>query len=331
MYTDLRQPDARPLEEPGLDADPTVTIAVLTYRRPQKLAEALPRLVEAAGELDPPATVVVIDNDPHAGAAALVAAWGAQGVVYRHEPRPGIAAARNLALDVASTDALVFIDDDEQPAAQWLTNLVACWRDSGADAVTGPVEPVFDEQPGPWIVGTGRFDRRQIATGTRLRSAQSNNLLLDLRSVRRYGLRFDDRFGLSGGEDTVFTHDLVARGGRIAWCDEAVVRESVPIQRTTRSWVLRREFRTGTTWSRMRLVLTPAPRRWLTRLDLVARATVWIAVSAARAAFAAARGDVRRGAKAQARLAANAGMLVGAVGLRYLEYGRERPGSQPIS
>ena len=70
-----------------------------------------------------------------------------------------------------------------------------------------------------------------------MRSAHSNNLLLDLRWSRRLGLRFDPRFGLTGGEDTMFTHDLVGRGGTIVWCDEAVVRESVPADRATRSWV----------------------------------------------------------------------------------------------
>ncbi len=305
-----------------LSADPSVTVAVLTFRRPQLLAQTLPLLLEQAASVRPAATVLVVDNDPDAGAAGLVAQWGDHRLRYVHEPRPGIAAARNRALDETGSDALVFIDDDEQPDPGWLPSLVACWRASGADAVTGPVESVFDRTPDPWVVASERFARRRLPTGTPLRSAHSNNLLLDLRAVRRLGMRFDPRFGLSGGEDTMFTHDLVGRGGSIVWCDEAVVRESVPVQRATRAWVLRREFRTGTTWSRMRVGLTSPTRRPLVRLDLTARALLWMAVALLRVGLGVLTADLHRRAHGQARLAANAGMLAGAVGLRYREYRR---------
>lgn len=301
-----------------------MTVAVLTFRRPHLLARTLPLLLDQAASLVPAATVLVVDNDPDAGAADVVAQWDDRGLRYVHEPRPGLAAARNRALDEAGSDAVVFIDDDEQPDRGWLSALVACWRASGADAATGPVESVFDRAPDPWVVASDRFARRRLPTGTVLRSAHSNNLLLDLRVVRRLGLRFDPRFGLSGGEDTMFTHDLVGRGGTIVWCDEAVVRESVPADRATRSWVLRREFRTGTTWSRMRMGLAPPARRPLVRLDLTARAALWMAVALLRVGLGVLTGNLHRRAHGQARLAANAGMLAGAVGVRYREY-RRRP------
>ena len=65
-----------------------------------------------------------------------------------------------------------------------------------------------------------RFD----ATGTRLEVAATNNLLLDLRAVRAAGLRFDVDLGTQGGEDTLFTRQLVASGGLLTWCAEAALR-----------------------------------------------------------------------------------------------------------
>ena len=81
--------------------------------------------------------------------------------------------------------------------------------------------------------------------------AATNNLLLDLGRIRALGLEFDERFGLSGGSDTLFTRPLVARGGRMVWCDEAMVVDNVPAGRLTRDWVLRRALRSGNSASRV--------------------------------------------------------------------------------
>src|SRR5689334_13154573 len=104
-----------------------VTIAVLTYRRPDDLAAILPMLVEQALRAPIPARVLVIDNDPGGGARAhletLIA--GGQPIRYVHEPEPGIAAARNRAIDeTLDADLLVFIDDDERPVDGWLQALL---------------------------------------------------------------------------------------------------------------------------------------------------------------------------------------------------------------
>ena len=91
--------------------------------------------------------------------------------------------------------------------------------------------------------------------------AETNNLLLDLAAVRLAEVRFDESFGETGGSDASFTAELVRAGGRLVWCDEAVVTESVPAARATRSWVLRRQLREGNAETRIRLRLAGAPRR----------------------------------------------------------------------
>src|SRR3712207_9285353 len=70
-------------------------------------------------------------------------------------------------------------------------------------------------------LGSGAFDRPTHPTGATMSGAGAGNLLLDLRQVRALGLSFDERFGLTGGEDTLFTHALVRAGAEIRWCDEA--------------------------------------------------------------------------------------------------------------
>ncbi len=73
----------------------------------------------------PAIRVLVIDNDPAGSGEAVVSALDSDAVRYVHEPRPGIAAARNRALDeAASYDLLIFIDDDEWPNPTWLQSLL---------------------------------------------------------------------------------------------------------------------------------------------------------------------------------------------------------------
>ncbi|WNB85075.1 glycosyltransferase [Cellulomonas sp. ATA003] len=174
-------------------------MAVLTYQRPDDLTAILPMLVEHVGPYAD-ATVLVVDNDPAAGAAGSVRGLGDQRVAYTHEPVPGIAAARNRALDEAGdADLLVFVDDDERPEPGWLDALVSTHAREGSLCVVGPVVSRYERDPEPWIVDGRFFDRRRLPTGTELQVAATNNLLIDLRQLRAIDLRFDERFGLSGG------------------------------------------------------------------------------------------------------------------------------------
>ncbi|HEY0869766.1 MAG TPA: glycosyltransferase, partial [Acidothermaceae bacterium] len=228
-----------------LDPAVAVVVAVLTYRRPSELALLLPELSrQAAGR--PAIRVLVVDNDPAASGSAVVSAAADPTIRYVHEPRPGIAAARNRALDeAASYDLLVFIDDDEWPNPTWLESMLEVHDRTASAAVVGPVISEYAAEPDPWIKAGRFFDRRRLPSGTRIDVAATNNLLLDLRQVRAFGLRFDEAFGLSGGSDTLFTRELHRRGGALVWCDEAIVIDQVPMERLTRRWVLLRALRSG--------------------------------------------------------------------------------------
>ncbi|MCZ2817752.1 glycosyltransferase family 2 protein [Modestobacter sp. VKM Ac-2984] len=308
----------------------SVTVAVLTFRRPETLAALLPELVEQAAEVagGGGARVLVVDNDPAGSGRRIVedAVWTGSpgvGVDYVHEPTPGIAAGRNRALaESDGSEFLVFIDDDELPHPGWLRHLLATQRDSGAAAVAGTVTSRFPAPLPTWIAAGGFFDRRRLPTGTPLDVAATNNLLLHLPRVRAAGLRFDPAFGLSGGEDTLFTRQLAAAGGALVWCAEAVVTDVVPVERARPEWVLRRAFSSGNSVTRVALVLARGRRG-----RLVARAQGWTAGGvrvlggAARWALGVVTADVRHRARGARSAARGAGMLAGTVGHAYQEYG----------
>ncbi|HEX8495700.1 MAG TPA: glycosyltransferase [Actinomycetales bacterium] len=312
----------------GTATTTSVVVAVLTYRRPQDLAELLPLLDEQVRSLAAPARVVVVDNDPLAGARGQVEGGPA---TYVHEPRPGISAARNRALaEAAGDDVLVFIDDDERPRAGWLASLLTTRAATGAVAVVGPVVSQFDAEPTPWVAAGRFFDRRRLPTGSVLEVAATNNLLLDLRWLRAHGLVFDERFGISGGSDTLFTRQLVALGGRMVWCDEAVVVDRVPASRTTARWVLQRAFRSGNGWARTSLTLSAGPvQRLRTQAVLVARGGVRAVGGTARALLGVVSRDPVHQAKGVRTALRGAGMVSGAFGHVYSEYRRPPTPSVP--
>jgi len=302
-----------------------VRIAVLTYKRPDDIEAALPRLAAQAEPVG--ADIVVVDNDPDGSARAFVetfAQTSAVSVRYENETTPGISAARNRALATADgVDLLVFIDDDERPSERWLAQLLQTWQQHRSAAVVGPVISEYEVQPDAWVRSGRFFDRRRLPTGTVLDVAATNNLLLDLHQVRAMDLTFDPAFGITGGGDTMFTRTLHRRGGVLIWCDEAVVVDVVPAARVTRDWVLKRAFRSGTSWSVTSVKLAESRRdRALVKLRLTGRGAVRVLGGGARVVAGTLGRSMAQRAKGQRTIARGAGMLSGAWGFVYAEYKR---------
>lgn len=312
-----------------------VSIAVLTYRRNDEVRALVPQLLDqirALPEEASPSTsveVLVVDNDPAGGARDTLSPFlGRQPVVrYVHESTPGIAPARNRALDEAAADGLViFIDDDERPTEHWLSQMLTAWREHGSAAVGGPVVARLDDDVDPWVLAGGFFDRAfrsEFRTGQSVDTAPTGNLLLDMTRVNHHRLRFDATLGLAGGEDTVFTRQLVGHGEQIIWCDEAEVLDRVPPERLTRRWLVRRVFMVANASTHASLRLAVGP---IARLRVRAR---YLGTGLARLMIGAVRvvaGTLGRAQRTQAAgvamTARGAGAASAAIGLRYEEYAR---------
>lgn len=312
---------------------PSVTLAVLTYRRPADLAAILPLLLDQAASVPNHCDVLVVDNDAAGAGAAQALAFGNRLVTAVVEPRPGIAAARNRALEeAASAELLVFIDDDERPCDDWLSRLLATFDRTKPTGVVGPVISEYEHLPDEWITAGRFFDRRRLPTGTAVDVAATNNLLLDLAAIRGMDLRFDERFGISGGSDTLFTRQITHRGGTLIWCDEAVVVDVVPSSRLTRDWVLRRAFRSGNGWSRTSMVLAASGRdRFVTRIRLTGVGAVRVLGGAGRAVVGFVTRSIGQRARGTRTIARGLGMVSGAYGVVYSEYARTADPDSPNS
>jgi succinoglycan biosynthesis protein ExoM len=240
-------------------------IAIASYRRPSGLRQLLDSLHTTDRSTE--AEVLVVDNDPEESARSVATAHPLRPT-YVVEPDPGIAAARNRALQHFSTRhrAIIFVDDDEQVAPDWLTRLTTYAAKTQADVVQGPVIGIFPPNAPPWISRGGFMQRRVWASGTPLMSAATNNTLLRRDSWLRAGApTFDPSFSATGGSDTELFWRMRRSGSCILFCAEAVVYEDVPADRLSLAWVRRRAIRNGIAETRARRKHHDLTVAWLAR------------------------------------------------------------------
>ena len=313
-----------PAGEADAGAEPSVVVAMATFRRPSELRRTLQAVLLQIDEIGRPISVLVVDNDAAGTGRDGVDDVADPRVRYVIEPAPGIAAARNRALtESAEQDVLIFIDDDEQPKPGWLAGLLDTFGRYAPAAVVGPVVSEFDGPVDPWITAGGFFERRRLTTGTAIEAAATNNLLLDLRRIRALKMSFDERFGLSGGSDTLFTRRLSAAGESMIWCDEAIVIDHVPADRATRRWVIRRAMRYGNSWSRTSVAMSDgAASRAGARLRMSGLGAARLGVGAARLSVGTLIRSDRHRARGLRTWMKGVGYLRGAVGSTYVEYAR---------
>jgi len=298
-----------------------VDVCIASYRRPHGLHRLLGGLEQLRLAPGVDVRIVVVDNDPEESARAVcdeACHWLRHPLVYRVEKRRGIPQARNAALVVAMgrADFVAFLDDDEVPEPGWLAELLRVQGSHGADAVGGPVVPVFELPAPAWIERF--FERPRYRTGACLNVAYTHNVLVSTRALAGLGGLFDERLALMGSSDSELFQRFARRGHRIVWADRAQVREFVPPSRARLRWLLQRSFRVGTSSSFIgRHCREPVPKRW----RMAAHAGWCIAKGAAMQLLFV--GGGRPAATRGLQLVSfGAGRIAGLAGYRYEEYRR---------
>jgi glycosyltransferase involved in cell wall biosynthesis len=170
-------------------------------------------------------------------------------VKYCVEPRQGISLARNMVVGNASGDFLAFIDDDEFPSKNWLSNMLKTCTEYGVDGVLGPVKEHFNKTPPKWILKGKFFQRPTYPTGTVLSwmNTRTGNVLI--RSDVFDGITEPFRPQFRSGEDQDFFRRMIDKGRVFIWCDEAQVYEPVLPSRYKRTYMLRRALLFGSMWA----------------------------------------------------------------------------------
>ncbi|MBV8975749.1 MAG: glycosyltransferase family 2 protein [Alphaproteobacteria bacterium] len=230
---------------PRPDPSSAITVCICSYRRPEIVA-TLAALARQKG-LDAAPLVVVADNTAEAFARPLVDLARDEfdmPLQYVHAPANNISIARNACLDAARTGWVAFLDDDEVPAPNWLSNLRAETA-QGWDAVLGPVKALYPEGTANWLAEGDFHSTRPVQRRRGISTGYTGNVLFRRDFALRHGLRFREELGRSGGEDEDFFYRFHDAGGTIGFAPRAVCYEPVPAARANLHWLIKRSFRSG--------------------------------------------------------------------------------------
>jgi succinoglycan biosynthesis protein ExoM len=248
---------------------PHITVCICTFQR----AKLLRRLLESLEGQQTGSmftySVVVADNDSTGSAREVVDIFSSSSlldVVYTAEGRQNIALARNEALRHATGEFVAFIDDDEFPERDWLYAMLQACNEYDAAGVLGPVRPHFESLPPAWVVRGAFCERPEHRTGRVVpwEESRTGNVLFRMEILEGEPDPFHQEFG-SGGEDRDFFRRMTERGHVFRWCNEGVVHETVPPERWTRMFMLRRALLRGNN-----ILLLPGQQRALLARSMLA-------------------------------------------------------------
>ncbi len=252
-----------------------VAICVTTCFRPEGLRRLLESLAaqQFIKNTRPNIHIAIVDNDANGSARDVCNYFLARHDVkleYDIEEQRGIPNARNRAVKMVKdkVDFIAILDDDEVADHNWLDELMATQQEFDADILTGPVVPYFMGATDRWLQTL--FKRASLPNGQNLlhnyNYAYTSNLFAKSEIFQYF--RFDERFALSGGEDTHFFMQIFAKDYRAIWAANAMVTEWLPESRTNPQWLWKRAYRCGNGFAACELVQNRTLR---TRLQRIAK------------------------------------------------------------
>lgn len=209
------------------------SIVIPTFHRPDLLRAAIASCYAQTLEQDQKLEIIIVDNSSDGDAATVCRSLDRGHLRYVHEPRPGLAFARNRGIEEATGDYLAFLDDDEEAETDWINQLSTAFHESGADIVCGKVVAALETPSISHNKYVSDFYTRNIKRpafadiGDILNYVGTGNSAYRREKCFGDGIRVDGRYNHFGGEDIELFRSLKSAGCRFAWAPAAQVREWV--------------------------------------------------------------------------------------------------------
>lgn len=231
----------------------SISVIIPTFQRPDDLIAAA-RSVFTQTILDiTECSIIIVDNDPEGSAADAIEqlrleAPASLKFISAHEPRAGVANARNCAMDHVTTDLIAFLDDDQSAGdPEWLEKLYYLHKELKAAVTFGPLVTVLPksvtQHKDYFCKFFGRHD--PSPRGFIENYHGGCNTLIDVTQLPKERPLFDPITNETGGEDDLLFIAIADLGGRFAWEPDAKVYERVPIRRAHLGYTLRRAYAYG--------------------------------------------------------------------------------------
>ena len=136
---------------------PVATVLIATYNRAPLLDRTLASIRQLRVAAGRPWEVIVVDNNSSDDTRAIVEGHARDFPVpltYLFEARQGRSSAVNAGIATAQGDLIAMTDDDVQVDASWLDAACDALLDSSDSAIAyagGPVAPIWEAPPPPWL------------------------------------------------------------------------------------------------------------------------------------------------------------------------------------
>jgi len=238
----------------GVRASPTCTVVVCVYT--ERRWDDIARGVAALARQTRPAiqVVMVVDHNPQLLDRATHA-FAPQVEVLANRYGNGLSGARNTGVEAAAGEVIAFLDDDAEPAGDWLELQLAPYADPDVIGVGGAALAAWEQGRPRWLPPELDWVVGCSYRGLPERPAQVRNPIGANMSFRRTAFRaggFTEGLGRVGTlplgcEETEFSIRALAdhAGSRVMYAPDSVVHHHVTPDRTTLRYLVRRCYAEG--------------------------------------------------------------------------------------
>lgn len=228
-----------------------VTVAICTWNRADLLEKTLAEMHKLRIPVGVEWELLIVNNNCTDDTDGVIASHSAALPLRPlFEAKQGQSYARNLAIEEAQGDLLIWTDDDVLVNPDWLENYITASNDNpSCSFFGGKVAPWYEKDPPQWLSNNLTHFGRALALrdlGSDVRPLAANekivgaNMGFRREAINQY--RYDSRLGrqgakLAGCEDHELVDRMRADGHTGLWVGNATVRHFIPQERMTLDFI----------------------------------------------------------------------------------------------
>jgi glycosyltransferase involved in cell wall biosynthesis len=234
--------------------------------------------------------LIVVDNASSSQTKAVVdnISEDFQNLGYYYEPELGLSRARNLGIEKAKGEIIVFTDDDALPEPDWLEVIVQTFADFSPAPVCvgGKILPKWESPKPGWLPNNKKLQHLSLLdwgdqpVWLRTPSLFAGNLAVNRLAFSKIG-KFEGSLGRKGedllsAEEALFLFLVLQEYGTqsLLYQPKAVVHHRIPKEKiATRSYIIRRSFWDGVSKARMRIIISR--RRGISKPEIYRFRSIW--------------------------------------------------------